>query len=81
MAKALGRPAVAAAHQYRHQFIVQFDQGRVGVDIDHVDRESGGRAGSGVERLQRLQQVVAQVAIAARIESEVICAHALLSFQ
>jgi hypothetical protein len=71
MAQPFGWPASAAGRQDRDQFVVQFDQRRVGIDVDHFNPEGFGCIGGWIERLQRLQHVVAQVAVAARIKGEV----------
>lgn len=62
MAGAIG----AYADQHRHQFIVGAQQHFVGIDIDDVDLHADGLRHS----LQRVQHVVAQVAVGAGVENE-----------
>ena len=59
------RPALAGG-QYRNQFVVLRNQVFIGIDIDHFDRKYILAA----VRIERLQHVIAQMAITARIENE-----------
>lgn len=54
------------AHQHRHPFIVDTEQRFIGVDIDDFHRQANSRR----HRLQRVQHVVAQVAVRAGIQDE-----------
>src|SRR5471032_83939 len=53
--------------QHRHQLVETGHQRRVGVDIDHRDGE---RPFGRLQQLQRVQHVLAEVAVAAAIQSE-----------
>lgn len=55
------------AYQHRHPFIVGAQEHVIGVDIDHLYRHAAGLW----HRLQRVQHVIAQVAVRAGIENEV----------
>lgn len=56
-------PTVTPPDQHRHQLVIQFDQGRIGIDIDYLY----GEGKFILQGLQRYQHVIAQVTIRARI--------------
>jgi hypothetical protein len=59
---------VKIAKKYRHQLVEARHQGRVGVDVDDIDLDL---PAPGQQGEQGVMHVLAQVAIAARIQGEV----------
>src|SRR5690349_2087154 len=58
---------VQAGEQHRHQLVETLDQGGVRVDVDDVDGE---RALRRLQRVEGVQHVLAEVAVAAGIQGE-----------
>ena len=56
-----------SSEQHRHQLIVQRDQRFISINIDHVD----GKLMLPFQRLQRLQHVVAKMAIGTGVDRKV----------
>lgn len=58
--------AIPPSDQHRHQFIIQLDESRIGIDI--LDLDNKGKFA--LQGLQRRQHVITEVAISAGIKNE-----------